>query len=68
MSDTAHRVQVTAGPHAGAVGVVIDRDPKWLLVRMSDGVWPFPRQAWIHRREIQVVSHDPTADMPDALV
>jgi hypothetical protein len=47
---------------------VIDRDPKWLLVRISDGLWPFPREVWIHRSEVEHVAHDPLADMPEALV
>lgn len=61
-----HKVRITSGPHAGCVGVVIDRDPKWVLVRLSEPGWPFPRTEWIHRRSYEVV--DALADLPEALV
>jgi len=59
-------VRITAGPHMGAVGVIVDRDPKWILVRFTQNGWPFPRTEWIHRRSYEAV--DALADMPEALV
>lgn len=60
------RVRITAGEHAGRIGVVIAHDPKWLRVRLADGAWPFPTYAWVHRADYAPC--DPLADMPDALV
>jgi hypothetical protein len=59
-------VRITAGQHAGRVGVVVARDPKWVRVRLTDGDWPFPVDVWVHRREFVAV--DALEGIQEALV
>lgn len=61
-------VKILFGPYAGQRGVVVDRDPKWWLVRISDGLWPFPKDVWLHRRELELLEPaDPFAGLEKAL-
>jgi hypothetical protein len=59
-------VRITHGEHAGRVGVVVGRDPKWTCVRLTDGSWPFPVDVWVHRREFVAV--DRLEGVEEALV
>jgi hypothetical protein len=63
---TAHTVRITHGEHAGRVGVVVGRDPKWVQVRLLGGSWPFPVDVWVHRREFVAV--DRLEGVEEALV
>jgi hypothetical protein len=60
------QVRITSGEHAGRVGVVVGRDPKWVQVRLLGGSWPFPVDVWVHRREFVAV--DRLEGIEEALV
>jgi hypothetical protein len=60
------QVRITHGEHAGQVGVVVGRDPKWVQVRLLGGSWPFPVDVWVHRREFVAV--DRLEGIEEALV
>jgi hypothetical protein len=62
-------VKILSGPYSGQRGVIVDRDPKWSLVRLTDGVWPFPVDVWVHRRDLEALAPaDRLADLGEALV